>query len=103
MNDTITGFTIDPWLVAVIIICVLAFLAVTVIWGIRAHRLKIAAGKEEMIGKSATVRTALDPRGTVFLEGEEWSAISEDGRVEPGEEVSVTRVDGLKIYVTKKQ
>ena len=102
MNDALTGFTIAPWLIAVIVICVVAFLAVTVIWGIRAHRLKIAAGKEEMIGKSATVRTALDPQGTVFLEGEEWTAVSEDGKVEPGEEVSVTKINGLKIYVTKK-
>lgn len=98
----LTGdISIDPWVIVVIILCIIAFLAITVIWGIRAHRFKIGAGKEEMIGKTAVVTTTLDPKGTVFVEGEQWTAISEEDRIEPGEEVTISRVDGLKIYVTK--
>ena len=93
--------TIDPWVIVLIILCIIAFLAITVIWGIRAHRFKIGAGKEEMIGKTAVVTTPLDPKGTAFVEGEQWTAISEEGRIEPGEEVTISKVDGLKIYVTK--
>jgi membrane-bound ClpP family serine protease len=93
----------DPWVIAIVIICVVAFLAVTVIWGIRAHRLQVAAGREDLIGKIAEVKEALEPKGIVFVEGERWSAVSEAGRVEPGEEVIINRVDGLKLYVTKKQ
>ncbi len=96
-------FQIDPWLIAIVIICVVAFLAVAVIWGIRAHRCRISAGREELIGKTAEVKVALDPKGTVFVEGEQWTAISEEGRIEPGEEVIITRVDSLKLYVTKKE
>ncbi len=92
---------VDPWVIVLIVLCVIAFLAITIIWGIRAHRFKIGAGKEEMIGKTAVVTTALDPRGTVFVEGEQWTAISEGGRIEPGEEVTINKVDGLKIYVAK--
>lgn len=95
--------TIDPWVIVLIILCIIAFLAITVIWGIRAHRFKIGAGKEEMIGKTAVVTTPLDPKGTAFVEGEQWTAISEEGRIEPGEEVTIRKVDGLKIYVTKIQ
>ena len=95
--------TIDPWVIVLIILCIIAFLAITVIWGIRAHRFKIGAGKEEMIGKIAVVTTPLDPKGTAFVEGEQWTAISEEGRIEPGEEVTISKVDGLKIYVTKIQ
>ena len=94
---------IDPWLIAIAIICAIAFLAVAVIWGIRAHRRQISAGWEELIGKTAEVRVVLDPKGIVFVEGEQWTAISETGRVEPGEEVIISKVDGLKLYVTKKQ
>ncbi|MFC1947137.1 NfeD family protein [Chloroflexota bacterium] len=98
----LTGdISIDPWVIVLIVIGVIAFLAVTIIWGVRAHRFKIGAGKEEMIGKTAVVKTALDPKGTVFVEGEQWTAISEEGRIEPGEEVTITKVDGLKIYITK--
>jgi membrane-bound ClpP family serine protease len=100
----LTGeITIDPWVIVLIILCIIAFLAITVIWGIRAHRFKIGAGKEEMIGKIAVVTTPLDPKGTAFVEGEQWTAISEEGRIEPGEEVTISKVDGLKIYVTKIQ
>jgi membrane-bound serine protease (ClpP class) len=95
------GISIDPWVIVLIIIGIIAFLAVTIIWGVRAHRFKIGAGKEEMIGKNAVVKTALDPKGTVFVEGEQWTAISEEGQIEPGEEVTIHKVDGLKIYVTK--
>ena len=95
-------FQIDPWLIATVIICVIAFLAVAIVWGIRAHRRQISAGREDMIGKVAEVRVALEPEGTVFFKGERWTAESEKGRVEPGEEVIITKVDGLKLYVTKK-
>jgi membrane-bound serine protease (ClpP class) len=98
----LTGdISIDPWVIVLIIIGIIAFLAITIIWGVRAHRFKIGAGKEEMIGKTAVVTTTLDPKGTVFVEGEQWTALSEEDRIEPGEEVTISRVDGLKIYVTK--
>ncbi len=96
-------FQVDPWLIAILIICVVAFLVVTVIWGIGAHRRQISAGREELIGKTAEVKVALDPKGIVFIQGERWTAVSESGRVEPGEEVIITKVDSLKLYVTKKQ
>ncbi len=94
---------VDWWLVVVVIICVIAFAAITVIWGIRAHRRQIGAGQEELIGKTAEVKVALEPKGVVFIQGEQWTAVSEAGRVEPGEEVIISKVDGLKLYVTKKQ
>ena len=103
MSVTIGGFVIDTWLIIVGIIFVVAFSAVTIVWGIRAHRLQIFAGREDMIGKIAEVKVVLEPKGIVFVEGERWTAVSEAGRVEPGEEVMITKVDGLKLYVTKKQ
>jgi len=38
-----------------------------------------------------------------MIEGERWNASAEDGRIEPGEEVVVTEVEGLKLKVTKKR
>ena len=96
-------FQIDPWLVVLVAIGITAFLAVAIIWGIRAHRHQASAGREDLIGKTGEVKIALEPKGTVFVEGERWTAISEKGRVKPGEEVIITKVDGLKLYVTKKE
>ena len=96
-------FHMDPWWIALIAVCIVAFNTFAVIWGIRAHRHPASAGREELIGKTAEVREALEPKGVVFVEGERWTAVSEQGRVEPGEEVIISRVDNLKLYVTKKE
>jgi len=95
-------FQIDAWTIAIIIIGIAALLAITIIWGIQAHRHQVSAGREDLIGKTAEVQTVMEPKGTVFIQGERWTAISEEGRVEPGEEVIITKVDGLKLWVTKK-
>ena len=94
-------FQVDPWAIAIIVIGLVAFLAVVIIWGIRAHRHQALAGREDLIGKTAEVKTVMDPKGTVFVEGERWKAISEGGRMELGEEVIITKVVGLKMWVTK--
>ena len=95
-------FRIDSWLIVLVIVAMAAFLAIAIIWGIRAHRRQVSAGREDLIGKTAEVLTVMEPKGTVFIQGERWTAISEEGRVEPGEEVIITKVDGLKLWVTKK-
>lgn len=95
-------FGIEPWLIAVFIIAAAAFIAAAVYWGIRAHQQKILAGREDLVGKTAEARTSLKPKGIIFVEGERWTAIAEQDRVEPGEEVIVTKVDGLKLWVIKK-
>ena len=95
-------FQIAPWLVVIIVIGIAAFLAVAIILGIRAHRYQIAAGREELVGKTAEVLIALEPKGVVFIQGERWKAVSEKGRIESGEEVTITKVDGLKLWVTPK-
>ena len=96
-------FQIDPWLIVIVVIGIIVFLAFTIIYGIRAHRRQVSAGREDLIGKVAEVNTVIDPKGTVFIEGERWVAISDKGRVEPGEEVIITKVEGLKLWVTKKE
>ena len=68
---------------------------------IKGQQRKLTAGAEEMIGKEAVAQTALNPKGTVVAEGEIWTAIAEGDKVEQGEEVIITKVKGLKLWVTK--
>ena len=89
------------WIITIAIVIAI-FIAVSIIWGIKAHRQRVGAGREELIGKTAEVRAILNPKGTVFVEGELWAAIAEEGSLNPGEEVIITRVDSLKLWVTKK-
>ena len=94
---------INPGLIATVTILIGAFLAFVVQRVIQAHRRQAYTGREELVGKTAIVKVALDPEGMVFFKGERWTAISEKGRVEPGEEVIITKVDGLQLYVRKKE
>ncbi len=96
-------FQVDPWLIAGVAICLTTLFAFVIQRIIRAHRRQARTGREELMGKTAVVKTALEPEGTVFFKGERWTAVSEKGRVEPGEEVIITRVDGLTLYVIIRQ
>jgi membrane-bound serine protease (ClpP class) len=95
-------FQVDPWLIAVVTILVAAVFAFVISRVVRAHRRQAATGREELVGKTAVVKTALEPEGIVLFKGERWTAVSEKGWVKPGEEVTITKVDGLKLYVTRK-
>ncbi|MFC2002096.1 nodulation protein NfeD [Chloroflexota bacterium] len=96
-------FRVDPWLIATVTITISAASAFVVSRAIIAHRKQAKTGREELIGKTAVVKVALGPEGTVFYKGERWTAIVDKGRVEPGEEVLITKTDGLTLYVVKKQ
>ena len=77
---------------------------VAIYFALRARRRPIAAGREELVGRRAEVRAALAPEGMVFLEGELWRAEATEGApVAVGDHVTVQRVEGLKLFVTKKQ
>jgi membrane-bound ClpP family serine protease len=79
-----------------------AFIIFVIYAIVKGQRRKLSAGVEEMIGKEAVVRTTLNPKGTVLAEGELWTAIAEDSTIEPGEEVIITKAEGLKLWVNKK-
>jgi membrane-bound serine protease (ClpP class) len=85
---------------AIVIIAAVYFV---VVWVLRTYRRQVAAGREDLVGKIAVVKTVLEPKGVVLVEGEHWTAVIDKGTAQPEEEVTITRVDGLKLTVTKKQ
>lgn len=94
-------FRVDPWLIGtmtILITLLFVFVVTRVIW---AHRKRATTGKEEIIGRRAVVRETINPEGTVFFKGELWSAVSDSGPIESGEEVTVTAIDGLILQVIK--
>ena len=101
MELSIPTIEMTPPIVISIVLAV-AFTIFVIYAIVKGQRHKLSAGVEDMIGKEAVVRTALNPKGTVLAEGELWTAIAEGSKIEPGEEVIITRVQGLKLWVTKK-
>jgi len=88
--------------IIIAIVCAVAFVVFIIYAIVKGQRRELTAGVEEMIGKEAVVQTPLNPKGMVLAEGELWTAIAEDSKIEPGEEVIITKVEGLKLRVTKK-
>ena len=69
----------------------------------RIRMMPVQVGMETLVGRTAVVRSTLDPSGFVFLDGEHWSAESDEGTIEQDERVVVTEVHGLKLKVRKQQ
>lgn len=71
--------------------------------GIKAQRTKPVTGLEGFIGATGVTLEALDPSGTVRVQGEIWQAESLSGRIEAGEKVSVRSMKNFKVYVEPLQ
>ena len=95
-------FSIDPVLIGLIVVIIVIFFVFVINRIIRAHRRQPATGREEFIGKTAVVKVALNPEGTVLFKGEHWTTISDEGRVKSGEEVIITKYEDLKLHVRRK-
>ena len=94
---------INWWLAAPVIILFMGFVTFVVMRVINIHLQKAKTGKEDMVGNTAIVKRTLDPEGIVLFEGELWEATSSSGEIKAGEEVIITRVDRLRLEVTKKE
>jgi membrane-bound serine protease (ClpP class) len=73
---------------------------------IRAQSTPVYTGGESMTGRVGIVRTDLNPKGSVQLGGELWTAVLEDGKsplARAGSRVEVVRVEGLRLVVRKTE
>jgi len=94
---------VNRGLIAGVTVVIAAFVIFVVSAVVRGQRRRAATGAEALVGKVAVAKTPLDPKGTVLVDGEHWTATVDSGKVEPGEEVTVIEVEGLKLIVTKKK
>ena len=97
------GNRANPYLMAGMIIVMASVLVFVANRVVTAQRRKVVTGREEFKGSTAVVRTALDPEGLVYFQGELWKAALDSGSAVPGEEVIIKSLEGLKLFVTKKR
>jgi len=87
----------------VLIVGMTGFTALVFVLGVglavSAMRKKPTTGSEGLVGKIGVVTKDLDPKGTVRVHGEIWSATS-NTPVRAGEKVLVESVEGLTVKVT---
>lgn len=102
------GYSPSPFgtsdIIAAILIAIIA-----VVIGLFVRRIAISfkakkyTGSESLIGKTATVKKAINPMGVVSVEGIQWRARTEDGSIlEANVKVTVVERDEL-VLVVKKQ
>jgi membrane-bound ClpP family serine protease len=97
-------FEENPWIIPLIGTVAGGITAFIIYKVVRAHRRQPTTGREELKGKTATVRTALEPEGQVLYKGEIWTAVLDSkGDAQPGEKVIITSTEGLKLHVTKSK
>jgi membrane-bound serine protease (ClpP class) len=65
---------------------------------IRARANKVVTGEEGLLNEVGLAFTALAPAGKIFVHGEYWDAVS-NAPAEPGSEVRIVGIDGLKLRV----
>lgn len=60
----------------------------------------VVTGREGLIHQIGVAKSGLDPKGTIFVQGEVWDAVSEEP-VSANEEVVVAGVEGLVLKVKR--
>ena len=96
-------FQVSRWLligIAAVMGAMVLFVFVNIM---RIRMMPAQMGMETIVGREAVARSALNPGGFVFFDGERWSAESEEGTIEEGERVVITEVHGLKLKVKKQR
>jgi membrane-bound serine protease (ClpP class) len=89
------------WGIALVVLAMVIEVAEVGFWIRFLRRYRVVTGKEALIGASADVIEACNPRGRVRLRGEIWRAECAS-RAEVGERVTVVAVRGLTLRVEPK-
>lgn len=86
-------------------------ITIMVVWGVisvamyrvgsQALGRKPLIGLPDMIGSRGKAINLLAPSGMVRIKSELWEAVSDDGEIEAGEEISVVGQEALKLTVRK--
>lgn len=92
-------FVLPPALgIAAVVLGIVVEVAEVGFWIRFLRRYRVTTGAEGLIGATAEVIEACDPDGRIRLRGEIWRA-SCQARVNVGDRVRVTGVDGLTLNV----
>ncbi len=76
-----------------------AFFLFAVGAGMRAQRAAVRSGTEGLMGATGVARTALEPEGMVYVQGEMWTARADSGTIGEGSRVQVVGLEGLRLRV----
>ena len=96
------SFRVSLWVLGGVSGVLFAYLVFLLRSLVQARKARYPSGTQRLVGEVGVATTALDPRGSVQVASELWSAVSDSGKPIPeGEEVVVMDIDGLTLKVFK--
>lgn len=97
IHNSVIGLS---WVTIVLVVGTMSALFVFVISkALLIQRKSPAIGIKSLVGMNGEVRISINPTGKVFVHGEYWRARSLEGRIPPGEAVTVVGMDGRTLLV----
>jgi len=69
----------------------------------RIRTMPAKVGMSTVVGRTVVARSALTPEGFVTMDGEIWTAEAEEDGIEPGDDVIITQIKGLRLKVRKQK
>ncbi len=92
---------VSLWMIALMTLTLISFLLLVGRKVMEARRRPVVTGMEALIGQHGRAVTWLSPIGRVMIRGEEWTAESIEGHIEPNAVIEVDSVAGVVLYVIK--
>lgn len=103
-SPTLPQVSVNRWLIVAVGIGTGASVIYLAREALKSRRERRSGIADSMIGETGSVTVALDPRGAVRVASDTWSAVSADGsRIDQGERIRVTDIDGLVLTVVRRQ
>jgi membrane-bound ClpP family serine protease len=93
--------TVDPVVIAVIVVLTAGFFAFLIRQAARFLRMPIY--RPTILGAVGVAKSDLAPEGIALVAAEDWTAVAESGPIPRGSKVRVKRVDGVRLIVEPAQ
>ncbi len=100
-RPAVSDLTISFWEVLVPTAVAMALVGLLIVYSLgKTLFVHQTMGLDEMIGLVGRATSTIHPRGTIFVRGEHWTALSDDS-IEPGEAVEILSMEGLILRVRR--
>ncbi|MCW8812021.1 MAG: nodulation protein NfeD [Ignavibacteriaceae bacterium] len=100
-ESVLEAMEISMSIIILIVVLTALFFLFAIAFAIKAQRKKPVTGSEGLVGETGIAYSSLKPKGEVKVHGEIWNAESIDGEIKRGEEIRVTKITNLKLFVKR--
>lgn len=87
------------WAIVPVAATLILFFVIAIPSALRARRLPVVSGPEQLVGTTGEATTDLTPEGTAQIGSELWSVESVEGEIQRGEPVRVVQAEGIRLKV----